>query len=112
MASLWQAWTRGEELQRQQQPQGHAADPLPHFHADRRSAVCCCTLSIFAIIVLVGMGFLVQAGDPYIGGHKLDREKRANACFGAAGCYAVTLALSGVCWIRGKRQAKAEALME
>lgn len=29
-----------------------------------------------------------------------DREKRANACFGAAGCYAVTLALSGVCWIR------------
>mmetsp|Transcript_40912 Transcript_40912/g.96959 ORF Transcript_40912/g.96959 Transcript_40912/m.96959 type:complete len:87 (-) Transcript_40912:228-488(-) len=83
----------------------------------KQCAVCCCTLSIFAIIVLVGMGFLVQAGDPYIGGHKLvataeDREKRANACFGAAGCYAVTLALSGVCWIRGKRQAKAEALME
>ena len=33
--------------------------------------MCCCTLSIFAIIVLVGMGFLVQSGDPYIGGHKL-----------------------------------------
>ena len=82
-----------------------------------------------------------------------DREKRAAACFSAAGCYAVTLVLSGGCWIRtapplphlasrhpsqpfacevgaavgfwrartrselcggagGKRQAKAEAMME
>lgn len=92
---------------------------------------------MFAIIVLVGMGFLLQSGDPYVGGHKLvataevkhrpsciismlaaavarqsmslvcpqDRNKRASACFAAAGCYAATLALSGVCWIRESRSA-------
>jgi hypothetical protein len=34
-------------------------------------AVCCCTLSVFGIIVLVAMGMMVSAGDPYVGGHHL-----------------------------------------
>ena len=34
-------------------------------------AVCCCTLSVFGIIVLVVMGMAVGSGDPYIGGHHL-----------------------------------------
>ena len=34
-------------------------------------AVCCCTLSVFGIIVLVAMGLMVSAGDPYVGGHHL-----------------------------------------
>eukprot|EP00286_Rhodomonas_abbreviata_P030022 CAMPEP_0181299472 /NCGR_PEP_ID=MMETSP1101-20121128/6367_1 /TAXON_ID=46948 /ORGANISM="Rhodomonas abbreviata, Strain Caron Lab Isolate" /LENGTH=60 /DNA_ID=CAMNT_0023404629 /DNA_START=181 /DNA_END=363 /DNA_ORIENTATION=- len=54
------------------------------------------------------MGMMVQAGDPYIGGHHLvadpeERQKRASACFSAAGIYCVTLVLSGVCWWNGGR---------
>mmetsp|Transcript_2446 Transcript_2446/g.6215 ORF Transcript_2446/g.6215 Transcript_2446/m.6215 type:complete len:89 (+) Transcript_2446:74-340(+) len=80
----------------------------------RQCAVCCCTLSIFGILVLMGMGSMLASGDPYIGGHHLvataeDREKRAAACYSAAGFYVVTLLLSGVCWFRGSQQAKKEA---
>jgi len=37
------------------------------------------------------------------------REKRASACYSAAGFYVVTLLLSGVCWFNGAAQAKKEA---
>eukprot|EP00960_Hanusia_phi_P068831 766945-Hanusia_phi.AAC.1 len=77
----------------------------------KNCAVCCCTLSVFGILVLVVMGMMVSAGDPYVGGHGLvataeDRQKRASACYAAAGIYCVTLALSGVCWCRGGRDVK------
>jgi hypothetical protein len=75
----------------------------------KQCAVCCCTLSVFGIIVLVAMGMMVSAGDPYIGGHDLvataeDRQKRASACYTAAGIYCGTLALSAVCWFRPQKE--------
>ncbi len=33
--------------------------------------ICCCTLSVFGILVLVTMGWMVGSGDPYVGGHHL-----------------------------------------
>mmetsp|Transcript_35047 Transcript_35047/g.70052 ORF Transcript_35047/g.70052 Transcript_35047/m.70052 type:complete len:84 (-) Transcript_35047:154-405(-) len=79
----------------------------------KKCAVCCCTLSVFGIIVLLAMGSMVAAGDPYIGGHHLvatpeDRKARASACYQAAGIYVVTLILSGVCWWRGGQQKESE----
>mmetsp|Transcript_8485 Transcript_8485/g.13369 ORF Transcript_8485/g.13369 Transcript_8485/m.13369 type:complete len:84 (-) Transcript_8485:255-506(-) len=72
----------------------------------KKCAVCCCTLSVFGILVLTVMGSMISAGDPYIGGHhlvatKADRDLRANACYNAVFIYVVCLALSGVCWMRG-----------
>lgn len=32
-------------------------------------AVCCCTLSVFGILVLMAMGSMISNGNPYIGGH-------------------------------------------
>ena len=77
-------------------------------------AYCCCTLSVFGIIVLVVMGMMIQNGDPYVGGHELvataeDRAKRAGACFSAAGIYVLCLGLSGVCYWNGGRTAEKAA---
>ena len=38
---------------------------------DMSGGICCCTLSVFGILVLVTMGMMVSAGDPYVGGHHL-----------------------------------------
>jgi len=48
-------------------------------------AVCCCTLSVFGIIVLVAMGMMVSAGDPYIGGHHLVATAEVRHASSAAG---------------------------
>ncbi len=48
-----------------------------------------------------------------IPGHKLvataeEREHRQNACFFAAALYGLCLLLSGVCWVRGSKEAARE----
>mmetsp|Transcript_42379 Transcript_42379/g.103851 ORF Transcript_42379/g.103851 Transcript_42379/m.103851 type:complete len:88 (-) Transcript_42379:256-519(-) len=80
----------------------------------RQCAVCCCTLSVFGIMVLLAMGSMLSGGDPYVGGHHLvatakDRAERASACYSAAGIYCLCLVLSGVCWVRGGREAANKA---
>merc|ERR1712216_841806 len=75
----------------------------------KQCGICCCTLSVFGILVLVTMGMMVSAGDPNVGGHHLvataeDRAKRASACYTAAGIYCGTLALSAVCYFRPQKE--------